>query len=258
MNKIIAVINQKGGVGKTATTCNLAYCFAQKNYRTLMVDLDPSANATGIFTAFPSNFTVKDFILSKEFNHNAIPYAYQNMGLIENLSLIPSHISLALAERELANKPFREALLAKKLADKRIKSKFDNIILDCPPTLTTLTINAMYAADFILVPITYAKDALEGVGDLFDLLSEIKDGHTYRIKLLRNQFDARKKTANNYIAEKLDPFIQEGLVFNTIIRQDEEVNKATIDGLTVVAASPYSNAAHDYNSLCTEIEGLPK
>lgn len=256
MTKIIAVINQKGGVGKTATTCNLAYCFAKKNKKTLLIDLDPSANATRIFTAFPSNFTVKDFLICKDFNHNAIPYAYSGADKIDNLSLIPSHISLAMAERELGNKPFREALLNKKLLDKRIRSEFNIILLDCPPTLTTLTINAMYAADLILIPVTYAKDALEGVGDLFDLLSEIKDGHSYQIKILRNQYDARKKTANTYVAEKLQPFIKKDLVLNTIIRQDEEVNKASINGLTVMVAAPHSNAALDYHNLCHELKDL--
>jgi chromosome partitioning protein len=251
MTKIIAVINQKGGVGKTATTCNLAYCFATQNKRTLLVDLDPSANATRIFYKDIPTLTVKDFLIGKDLISDAIVHAYNS---VENLSIIPSHISLAMAERELGNKPFRETLLSKRLNDERILSKFDLILLDCPPTLTTLTINAMYAADLILVPVTYAKDALEGVGDLFDLLGEIKDGHSYQIKLLRNQFDARKKTANNYVADKLQPFIEKDLVLNTVIRQDEEVNKASIDGFTVIYASPNSHAAHDYKSLSTELE----
>jgi chromosome partitioning protein len=175
---------------------------------------------------------------------------------VDHLSIIPSHISLSLAERELGNKPFRETLLDKKLRHEKFILGYDVILLDCPPTLTTLTINAMFAADLILIPVTYAKDALEGVGDLFELLSEIKDGHDYRIQILRNQFDARKKTANGHVAEKLKPFINQGLVLNTIIRQDEEVNKASFEGLTVMVASPNCNAATDYNNLRADIEVL--
>lgn len=256
MTKIIAIINQKGGVGKTATTCNVAYRFSQKNKRTLLVDLDPSANSTRIFLNGVPSLTVKDFIISKERNYESILDGYQLDVAVDNLSLIPSHISLALAERELGNKPFRETLLSKKLYDKKIISNFDFVLLDCPPTLTTLTINAMFAADFILIPVTYAKDALEGVGDLFGILDEIKEGHTYQIQMLRNQFDARKKTANSYVAEKLQPFIEKGLVLKTIIRQDEEVNKASIEGLTVIVSSPNCNASHDYKNLCTELEDL--
>jgi len=100
------------------------------------------------------------------------------------------------------------------------------------------------------------KMRLEGVGDLFDLLGEIKDGHTYDIKLLRNQFDARKKTANGHVAEKLQPFIEQSLVLNTIIRQDEEVNKASFEGLTVMAFAPGSNAVEDYKNLYSELKDL--
>jgi chromosome partitioning protein len=256
MTKIIAIINQKGGVGKTATSCNLAYCFAGRNKSTLLVDLDPSANATHIFMQNTPNLTVKDFLMAKEANPLAILPAFQGEAVVDRLSILPSHISLAMTERELANRPFRETLLKKKLHDPRIYPHFDIILLDCPPTLTTLTVNAIYAADFILIPVTYAKDALEGVADLFDILSEIKDGHEYNIKILRNQHDARKKTANGFIAEKLHPFIEKGLVLDTIIRQDEEVNKATMENLTVMTFARNCGAAEDYIYLRNEIEGL--
>jgi chromosome partitioning protein len=256
MTKVIAIINQKGGVGKTATTCNLAYCFAGKNKRTLLVDLDPSANATHVFLQGTPTLTVKDFILSKETNPFAILPSFQGEMPVNNLCILPSHISLAMTERELANRPFRETLLSKKLHDPKISNHFDYILIDCPPTLTTLTINAIYAADFILIPVTYSKDALEGVADLFEILSEIKEGHTYGIKILRNGYDARKKTANAFIAEKLHQFILQGLVLNTIIRQDEQVNRATLENLTVMTYARKAEVAEDYINLRNELEDI--
>lgn len=256
MPKIIAIINQKGGVGKTATACNLAYCFAQKNKSTLLVDLDPSANATHIFTPDQPPLTTKDFLLSKEIKGLACIQAECQGNMVFYLSIVASHISLALTEREIGNRPFRETLLSKKLHDPDVAKHYDHIILDCPPTLTTLTINAMFAADFVLIPVTYEKDALEGVADLFDILSEIKEGHTYDFRIVRNRYDARKKMANGFIAEKLQPFIEQDIVLKTIIRQDENVNKATMENQTIMGFSPKSFAANDYRDLATELEDL--
>src|SRR3954465_2064753 len=111
MAHVIAVINQKGGVGKTTTTCNLAYSFAQKQKRTLLIDLESSANATDIFVSSLSKMTIKDFILSKEIGRLAVLPAILNDKVVDNLSIIPSHISLALAPRELMGRAYREALL---------------------------------------------------------------------------------------------------------------------------------------------------
>ena len=256
MTKIIAIINQKGGVGKTATTCNLAYCFAGKNKSTLLVDLDPSANATHIFFQGSPALTVKDFILSRDVNPLCILPAFQGEEAVNGLSVLPSHISLAMTERELANRPFRETLLSKRLRDTKIFAHFDYILIDCPPTLTTLTVNAIYAADFILIPVTYSKDALEGVADLFEILSEIKEGHTYDIKILRNGYDARKKTANAFIAEKLHPLAEQGLLLNSIIRQDEAINRSSLENKTVFVHCPHTTAYEDYLKLRDELEDL--
>ncbi len=256
MTKIIAIINQKGGVGKTATACNLAYSLAGNSKSTLLVDLDPSANATHIFFQGSPEVTVKDFILSKESTPFAIRPSFQDDMCVAGLSILPSHISLALAERELANRPFRETLLNKKLREAKIFQDFDYILIDCPPTLTTLTINAIYAADFILIPVTYSKDALEGVADLFEILSEIKEGHTYEIKILRNGYDARKKTVNAFMAEKIKPLIDQGLVLDTVIRQDEAINRSSLENRTVFVHCPHTTAAPDYLMLRNELEDL--
>lgn len=254
MTKIIAVINQKGGVGKTATTCHLAYCFSKKNKAILLIDIDPSANASSFFlNGNTPRFTTKDFLLAKEPSISMILPAYQGIKIVENLSILPSHIGLALTEVHLAGRPFREALLFRKLKDPAF-NRYNYIIIDCPPTLSTLTVNAMYCADFILIPVNYQKHALDGIADLFQVLDEIKEGHTYDFRILRNQFDGRKKTVNNFVSEKLSYLEKEKLVLNTIIHQDEAVNRSTLEGLTVFEHCAHATSTKDYQQLCIEME----
>lgn len=257
MTKIIAVINQKGGVGKTSTACHLAYSFAEQKNSTLLIDLDPSANATGLFLESDSKLTIKEFLTDKNFNVLCISPTFSAENPIDYLSIIPSCIGLAMLEMELGNRPFKEMLLKKK-TDNPIMQEFDYIVIDCPPTLTTLTINGMYAADFILVPVNYQKNALEGVADLFTVLEEIKEGHIYDMRLLRNQYDGRKKTINAFVAEKLHPLITQGLVLNTIIRQDEAINRSTLENMTVFDYCPHTTAKPDYVLLRTELEEIFK
>lgn len=258
MPSIIAIINQKGGVGKTATSCNLSFTLASLGKRTLLIDLDPSANATHIYIQSTPSLSTKDFLLDKTIRMDCILNACNGdvWTFIESLAIIPSHISLAMTDREIINKPFKESILSKKLKFVNEISQFERIIIDCPPNLGTLTINAMYAADFILIPVTYEKDALEGVADLFNVLEEIKEGHSYQIGILRNRYDARRKTANAFVAEKLNPFIEQKIVFNTIIRQDEEVNKATMENQCVLTFAPKCGATMDFHALGQELENL--
>lgn len=246
--KTIAVINQKGGVGKTACAYNLAHKFAEKK-QTMLIDLDPSANATkGLRVPYTEGATSYDFLTkSWDYNH----YAWRSDQL-DNLWVIPSHIKLALAQRDLQNKPFRETILSKKISSFHLVSdRF--LILDCPPTLSDLTINAIYAADFILIPVTYENDALEGLADLFQVINEIKEAQQFTFKILRNQKDSRKTRTNEYIEEKLSDFIAKGHVLKTIIRQDEAINQAKIQQQTIFQYAPNSHGATDFNSLAEEL-----
>lgn len=255
MTKVIAVINQKGGVGKTATACHLAYCFAKHKKRTLLLDIDPSANASSFFLGnVEPEKTTRDFLLNKEIDPACIRPAYQCDEKIPYLRLIPSHIGLAMAEIHLSSRPFREAMLAKKLREPAIREDFDCVIIDCPPTLSVLTINAMYAADFILIPVTYQRHALDGIADLFAVLSEIKEGQPYDYRILRNQHDKRKKHAIQYVDDALGKL--RPITLNTIINQDEAVNRATLRGVTVFESCPHTSAAPDYHSLYTELEEI--
>jgi chromosome partitioning protein len=253
MKKCIAVINQKGGVGKTATSYNLAYSFALRGQKVLLTDLDSSSNASkGLTPNIPKDPTIRDLLLNKNLHPlDAIIKAQIRNQEIENLFLLPSRINLATAQRELANKPYRETLLAKQL--QKVADNFDYGIIDCSPTLSELTINAIYAADFLLIPIKYEEDALDGVSDLFDVVNEIKESQNFDYKILRNACDARKRTVNTYIEEKLKPFINRGDVFKTIIRQDEEINKAKIAHEPVLIFSPKSPASIDIMALTEEI-----
>lgn len=256
--KTIAVINQKGGVGKTACAYNLAFRIAIKKNQTCLIDLDPSANASkGLLPEYSLKdaYTVKDFLLT-----NALEQCLHNVEfdneVYQHLKIIPSKIDLALAQRDLINKPYRETFLQKKLQvlnSAKSQVYFDYYIIDCSPTLSDLTINAIYAADFILIPVTYEDDALEGLADLFQVIKEIKEERPFQFKIVRNQKDMRKTKTNEYIENKLSDFLVRGHILNTIIRQDENINQAKIERRPIFLYSPYSNGADDFTALTEEI-----
>lgn len=249
MSKTIAVINQKGGVGKTAIAYNLAYSLSSKSIKTMLVDMDPSANASkGLDINYSVDRTIKHLLLDKSVEVNDIRYDYSS-----HLTLIPSHITLAAAARQISTKPYRESLLAKKLRTSDVQSEFEYIFIDCSPTLSDLTVNVIYAADIILIPIRYEEDALEGVSDLFEIIREIKEDKKYIFKILRNGKDERKKIVNEYIEDLLKPFIEQGHVLNTIVRQDEDFNKAKISRKPVSVFSPNSNADKNMITLREEL-----
>lgn len=258
MAKIIASINQKGGVGKTSTSYNLAFCLAKNNKKTLIIDLDPSANTTKVYVEGKPALTTKDFLLRKDTQSSCIIEAKLNEIIVENLFVVPSHISLATTQREIAHKPYRETLLSKAISNLGQKPAFDYIIFDCSPTLSDLIINAIYAANFFLIPVDYQEDSLDGISDLFDLINEIKEGQVFDYRILRNGFDARKRTVNTYINEQLEDYLENGDVFNTIIRQDEEINKAKISRQPVLTFSPKSSGSKDFQSLTEELEATLK
>lgn len=249
MQQTIAVINQKGGVGKTACAYNLAYQFSMNKLTTCLIDLDPSANSSKGFNMQPViGLSSAELLLN---NQPITCFSIQVNSDNPYLFCIPSSIHLALTQRELNSKPFRESLLSRKLTPHH--SSKNIFIIDCSPTLSDLTINSIYAADFILIPVTYEDDALEGLNDLFGVIKEIKEGHTYQYKILRNQFDARKKKTNAYIDLCLQPFIEKQLVFHTTIRQDESINQAKIERKTIFQYAPHSNGAEDFRKLTEEI-----
>ena len=247
MKKIIAVVNQKGGVGKTTTSINFACSLTMHGHRVLLTDFDPQAHSTIGVGIEPETYkyAIHDVLIDKRDIREVILQTP-----IKNLDLVPSHIRLERAEQQLTPEMFKESRLHNAIHN----LDYDFIVIDCRPTLGTLTINALYACNFILVTCEMSRYSLDGFSDLMDTIRIVKNsekiGNKNLIRILLTKFDSRKSVSNDWVFKQLEPY--ETLVFKTRVRQNEALNHAHIAMQPVFVFKPNSHGAQDYERLTKE------
>jgi chromosome partitioning protein len=249
MGKIIAIANQKGGVGKTTTSINLAASLGVLEKKVLLIDADPQANASsglgldvesvelGTYQVLEHSIAIKEAIVKTE---------------SPNVDIIPAHIDLVAIEIELVDKQNREYMLKKSL--EKIKDDYDYIIIDCAPSLGLITLNSLVAADSVIIPIQCEYFALEGLGKLLNTVKSIQNIHNAELDiegLLLTMFDSRLRLSNQVVDEVRKHF--SSMVFDTIIRRNTRLGEAPSYGESIIAYDATSKGAINYLNLAQEL-----
>jgi len=249
MGKIIAIANQKGGVGKTTTAFNLGSCLAKDGKKILLVDADPQANATSgmgidpreveasIYECLVDNYPAKGAVKPTQ---------------IKGLDIIGSRIDLVGAELELMNRPERERAMAKVLAP--VKDDYDFVLIDCSPSLGIITVNALTAADSVMIPVQAEYFALEGISQLLNTIRIIKSRLRPSLEIegfLLTMYDARLRLANQIYEELKGHFGD--MVFSTVIPRNIKLSESPSHGLPVILYDPESRGAIAYCQLSKEL-----
>ena len=249
MGKIIAIANQKGGVGKTTTTVNLAASLGVLEQKVLLIDADPQANATsglgidvesvefGTYEVLEHTASIKDAIVATS---------------SPNVDIVPAHIDLVAIELELVDKKEREYMLKQALAE--VKDDYDYILIDCAPSLGLITLNALTGADSVIIPIQCEYFALEGLGKLLNTIKSVQKIHNVDLEiegLLLTMYDSRLRLSNQVVNEVRKHF--DNMVFKTIIQRNIKLGEAPSYGESIIAYDATSKGAVNYINLANEI-----
>ena len=250
MGKVIAIANQKGGVGKTTTAINLAASLAVLEKKVLIIDADPQANTTSGLNFSPEDDqkrTLYEVMIGELDIRDALIQTEMQL-----LHMIPSHINLVGAEIEMLDTPDRETILKRALAP--IRDEYDFIIIDCSPSLGLITVNSLSAADSVIIPVQPEFFALEGLGKLLQTIRLVQDGVNADLQIegfVVTMFDGRTKVHSQVVSQLREHFKE--MVFNTIIQRSIRLSEAPSHGKPIILYDVMNNGTSNYLNLAKEV-----